>query len=268
MQGTIWGVRGGIASCGPHTAHYGGNTPCVSVEADDGSLLVLDAGTGIRALGVQLSDRGDRHVLHLLLSHFHWDHVQGLPFFGPIWDASFAINIYAAHEPDEVERAVRAQFDAPFFPVGMEHTKARVRFHDVRARDAIGGIRVTAFPQYHPQGSTGYRLGADGRSLVYATDSEGGTAVTDEALLTHANAADVLLLDAQYTPDEIVKRTGWGHGDWRRACDVAAKASVKRLMLFHHDPARCDDDLRSIEANAKQVFGAAEAAREGTSFRL
>lgn len=268
MQVTIWGVRGGIASSGPHTAHYGGNTPCVSVYADDGGLLVLDAGTGIRGFGEQLTQARNQRVVHLFLSHFHWDHVQGLPFFGPMWDRSFEINIYAAHAPDEVERAVRAQFAAPFFPVGMQFTKAKVRFHDVREIASVGSVRVQSFDQYHPQGSTGYRLEESGRALVYATDSERGMPDTDAALMEHANGADVLLLDAQYTPEEIVQRAGWGHGDWRRACDVASSAGVKRLMLFHHDPSRCDGALHSIDADAKQVFAAAEAAREGTSFRL
>ena len=268
MQIEIWGVRGGIASSGPQTAHYGGNTPCVSVETADGTLVILDAGTGVRALGERIAESGQHRPIHIVLSHFHWDHVQGLPFFAPLWRERFEVNIYAAYAPAQIERAVHQQFAAPFFPVSIEETQATIRFHDVRETRNIGGLRIASFEQYHPQGSTGYRLEAEGAAFVYATDSEGGVAATDAELERHAKGADVLLLDAQYTPAEIVHRRRWGHGDWQRACDVAQRSGVNKLLLFHHDPARTDDEMRKIEAQAKQVFRETEAAQERASFRF
>lgn len=268
MQLDIWGARGGIAVSSPHTRHFGGNTPCVSVRASDGTLLVLDAGTGIHALGQQLNQAAQSPIVHLLLSHFHWDHVQGLPFFAPLWQPRFRLAIYAALPPADTERAVQQQFAAPYFPVSLAHAGARISFHDIRQTQRIGPVQVTPFPQYHPQGSTGFRLDEGPASLVYATDSEAGIPTTDDALQTHAQGAGMLLLDAQYTPQETPLHRGWGHGDWQRASDVAQRGRVQQLVLFHHDPARTDDQLHHIEQQAQHRFAATHAAREGASFQL
>ncbi len=258
----FWGVRGSIASAGAATAQVGGNTSCVELDCG-GETIILDAGTGLRPLGADLVRRGVGEV-HLLLSHFHWDHIQGFPFFAPAYLPDRKVTLYGGAE--DLRGRLAAQMRAPHFPVGLEVMRARLAFVPVAPGQVfqIGAATVRAAPAKHPNGCLAYRVEHGGASVVYATDTEpdaGGR--LDEDLAALARGADLLIYDAQYTDDEMAAKRGWGHSTAREGARLAAAAGVKRLVLFHHDPGRDDWSIARIEADARAAFPATVAAREG-----
>jgi len=275
----FWGVRGSIASAGEHTALTGGNTSCVEVRAGE-ELFILDAGTGLRPLGGALLARGQPVEARLLLSHFHWDHIQGLPFFGPAYLPSTRLSIYGperAAPRGDVRAALEAQMRAPHFPVGMEVLRAGLSFQALPAGAALmlGGARVETAAACHPNGCLAYRITSGGRSVVYATDTEHDphSGALDPNLLALARGADVLIYDAQYTEDEYSGRKGackrgWGHSTNTEGARLAKAAGVGQLVLFHHDPAHDDREIARIEREAQARFEHTIAAREGLEITL
>ena len=262
------GVRGSIASPGVSTARVGGNTSCVEVLVGD-TRIVLDAGTGLRALGERLIAAGPSATT-ILLSHLHWDHIQGLPFFTPIYVPGNWIEVVSgANGVMPLEAALRRQMSAPFFPVDFEDVARQLRVREPRVgeRFAIGDVEVTMAKLNHPDPVFGYRLDVRGASIVYATDTE-HFSVVDPALARLAHGADVLIYDAQYTPEEYPGKVGWGHSTWEAAVALARVAGVRQLVLYHHDPRRADDAVTAIEARAALAFPGTIAAREGAVLRL
>ena len=263
----FWGVRGSIPTPESGCLGVGGNTACVEVRAADGTALVLDAGTGARALGFALAAEaaGEPGLVHLALSHFHWDHLQGLPFFAPLYAPGQTVRFYAATDDDRLLSLLRGQMATPYFPVPFGELAAATE--TVRVQDGepfeVGPMTVRPFPLNHPQGAHGYRIEVDGAAVVYATDYEHGSAVHDEGLREVARGADVLISDAQYTPDEYALRRGWGHTTWEHATALAGAAGVGRLLLFHHDPSHDDDALDRICRLARGRFAATDLAVEG-----
>jgi phosphoribosyl 1,2-cyclic phosphodiesterase len=257
------GVRGSLASPGATTAGVGGNTSCVEISSGD-TRIVLDAGSGLRGLGDRLVAGGASSTT-ILLSHVHWDHIQGLPFFAPIYVPGHQVDVVSG--PNGVmplDEVMRRQMTAPFFPVEWAQLHGGVRARDARA-DApieIGDARVTMARLNHPDPVWGYRVELGGRSVVYATDTE-HYACVDPALRTLARGADVLIYDAQYTPEEYPAKVGWGHSTWTAAVELARAAGVGRLVLYHHDPRRSDAAVAELEARARGAFPEAVAAREG-----
>jgi phosphoribosyl 1,2-cyclic phosphodiesterase len=274
MEIRFWGVRGSIASPGPDTALVGGNTSSVEVRCGQTRIL-LDAGTGLRTLGNALLAEREPLDLALLLSHFHWDHIQGLPFFVPAYLPSTRLSVYGAvqgHMP--VREAMKRQMSAPHFPVELDDLGADTAWNEVRPGQKleIGEATVTVAKLNHPGGVLAYRIEHEGESLVYATDTE-HYACVDPALRALAEGASVLVYDAQYTPDEYAgvkgrSKVGWGHSTYVAGCEVAATAGVGELVLFHHDPQRTDDEVADIETRARALFPRTVAAREGASIRL
>jgi phosphoribosyl 1,2-cyclic phosphodiesterase len=272
MEIRFWGVRGSIAVSGARYARTGGNTTCVEV-VHEGERLILDGGTGLRGLGEALGFAPVRATL--LFSHLHWDHIQGVPFFTPAFhpdsDLTFA---GIARETGGLRDALALQMRPPQFPVGLDMLRGARRFVDLPGHDVheLGPFRVTPLEQNHPDGVVAYRVEAGGRALVFATDTEhGGT--PDGRLVALSEGADLLVHDAQYTPDEYEGRAGpprrgWGHSMWTEAVEVAVRASARRVALFHHDPARDDDAVAVIEADARRRFSGAFAAREGLAVAL
>jgi phosphoribosyl 1,2-cyclic phosphodiesterase len=270
----FWGVRGSIPT--PHEGFLGvgGNTSCVEVRAADGTTLVLDAGTGARELGYALAARAaaapDPPPLHLALSHFHWDHLQGLPFFAPLYTPGQTVRFYAATGVDRLRDFLRGQMCFPYFPVPFGELAAETEA--VRVEDgvpfAVGPMTVRPFPVHHPQGAHGFRIEAGGAALVYATDYEHGSPAHDAGLREVARGADLLVSDAQYTPDEYALRRGWGHTTWEQAAALAAEAGVGRLLLFHHDPAHDDAALERVLDRARRRFPATDLAVEGLEIAL
>lgn len=260
------GVRGSIATPGADKT-AGGNTACIEVTAGD-TRIILDAGTGLRVLGDERMRAGPRHST-ILLSHLHWDHVAGLPFFTPIYVPGHRVEI--ASGPNGVmpiDEAIRNLFKAPFFPVDYAVVSEQLHTRELKANDkfTIGDITITMAKLNHPDPVYGYRLEAGGQSIVYATDTEHFSCV-DPTLKKLAAGADILIYDSQYTPEEYPTKVGWGHSTWLAGAELARAAGVPQLVLFHHDPNRSDAQLEEIEANAAAALPGTVAAREGVVLR-
>lgn len=272
MTVKFWGVRGSCAAPGSEFLRYGGNTPCVEVRAG-ATTLVLDAGTGLRKLGQKLIARGKVDVT-LLLSHVHWDHIQGLPFFAPLYVPGTRIHVVGGANPMPLRDCLHRQMSAPHFPVDLRDVGATLTFFELRDRQraVLGDAEVTAVRANHPDGVYAYRIEHQGRAIVYATDTEHYSCV-DKRLLSLCKDADVLIYDTQYLPEEYsgergASRVGWGHSTYEAACSLAHAANVGELVLFHHDPDRTDDQVDAIEARARALFARSTAAREGAEIAL
>jgi phosphoribosyl 1,2-cyclic phosphodiesterase len=268
IQARVWGARGSIPTPQAEAQRYGGNTPCVEVNFSSGQRIILDAGTGIRKLGLDLlkSGHGDLDY-HIFLSHFHWDHVQGLPFFLPLYNPAVTVTFYSSRPPEELREILHRQMVTPYFPVLFDDLSASMRFVQLgEAPLKLGAVEVHAFALKHPQGANGFRLVHRGKKVVYATDHEHGDVEADGRLLHAALGADVLFYDAQFTPEEYPSHRGWGHGTWAEGVEVAAFAGVKHLVLFHHDPGHDDEQIDSQLARARAIFPQTSAAAEGDVF--
>ncbi len=264
MHIRFWGVRGSIASPGQDTAAVGGNTSCVEVLCGE-TRIVLDAGTGLRNLGNSLLAKGAPASLSLLLSHYHWDHIQGLPFFVPVYlkDTSLTI-VGGANGVGSVRETLERQMSAPVFPVRLDEVSARIATREVKIGDAfdVGEAVVRVGKGNHPGGVVAYRIEHAGKSIVYATDTE-HYACVDPALRRLCEGADVLVYDAQYTPDEYTGKVGWGHSTYVAGAELARSAGVGTLLLYHHDPMRSDAGVSEIERKARELFPSSIAGREG-----
>ena len=285
----FWGTRGSIPTPGTGTTRYGGNTSCVSLEmvpaagaaATGAELFILDAGSGIRLLGLDVL-RGKRLPLtaHLFLTHTHWDHIQGFPFFAPAFIPGNTITVYgAAGSDDDLAGALAGQMLHRYFPVSLHQLGATIKFTTVApGAQRIGSATVTTAPLNHPGVTVGYRIDLGGRSVAYVTDCEPRGAPPeqplDQAVVELARGADVLIHDAQYTDAEYPAKVGWGHSPTSYVVDLAIAAGVRRLYLFHHDPLRDDAQIDALVESARAraaVTGASlaiDAAAEGAAVRL
>ncbi len=272
MHIRFWGVRGSIASPGPDTVTVGGNTSCIELTCG-ATRLVLDAGTGLRRLGNHLLASGATNeplALTLLLSHVHWDHIQGLPFFVPLYAKGTALTVVGAESGiASVRQTLERQMSAPVFPVRLDETSARIDTREVKVGDVfdVGEATVRIAKGNHPGGVVAYRVEHEGKSVVYATDTE-HYACVDPALRALCEGADVLVYDAQYTPEEYERKVGWGHSTYVAGAELARAAGVGTLVLFHHDPMRSDDGVAGIESKARALFASSVAAREGMEITL
>lgn len=268
MTVRFWGVRGSVPWATASSIGHGCNTPCIEVRDEStGALLVLDAGSGIVGLGHALGSTP--RSVPILLTHYHWDHTQGLPFFAPLYDRGWEPGIWAPVLKDVSREWVETIFEAPYFPVPFDHLPNRpaVTLFGPGSIE-IGGFRVSVQPLSHPGGAFAYRIHSDSGDLVYATDHEFGDAEIDEQLAAFSLNAAAIVSDAHFTPEELVHRVGWGHASWRRAAEFASACGAGHLWLFHHKPGRSDDVLGSIEGEARRVFPATSSAREGFSFEI
>lgn len=258
LRVTFWGTRGSIPSPGPNTVRYGGNTPCVELRTSDGWLVILDAGTGIRELGVALIERASGAPItgDIFLTHAHWDHIQGLPFFAPIFERNNRFTIWGSKSlQTSVDRVVRDQMSPVVFPVSFEDLAATIDFrHVADGESSVGtGYEVVAMEVRHPGGALAYRFsepGAPHSALVYVSDNELGPSASDAAdaqwrarFREFVRGASVLVHDTTYTTDEYDTHRGWGHSTYREAVDLALDAGVGTLVLFHHEPRRSDAEV-------------------------
>ena len=263
-------MRGSVPAPGEKTRRYGGNTPCVEVRAG-GRRIILDAGSGLRALGERLREAGGPVEADFLFSHYHYDHLQGLPFFAPLAEPG---NRFIFHGPRREGRSVQdvleGQMVPPYFPVTLDElARAEIEFRTIvpGGEFGIGPVQVATTELDHPGGTLGYRLEFGGRTLVYATDVE-HTDRPAESLVDLARGADVLLHDAMYVDSEYEQRRGWGHSTWGGALATAQAAQVKTLVLFHHDPERDDRALEAVLKKVQKQFPSTIAAREGLTIRI
>ena len=279
---TLWGARGSIATPGLDTAHYGGNTACVEVCYRE-QRIILDAGTGIRELGKQIPATDGHNEFHLFLSHTHWDHIQGFPFFLPAYNPANTIHFYGSHNKEaKLEKILTGQMHQSYFPVQMQDLPAQMYFHELTDQPLIiGDLQIQAQEQvYHPGGSLRFRVSAGKATVVYASDVEidgicEAAPNTPEARQFAAYCrfianADLLIADAQYTREDYATRKGWGHSSFETVIETATRAGVKHLAMFHHDPDNTDNIINEFEqyyaSTAPDI--AVFWAREGTTIPL
>jgi len=254
MKIKFWGTRGSIAVPGKDTTFYGGNTTCLEVTLDSGRKVIVDAGTGIRRLGERFRASGEPVDIHLLITHIHWDHVLGFPFFAPIFDPATKIIIDGY---PTCMKGLRYTFDNKmgdgFFPVRFDDLKATIDYRENIQKKPlhIDGTVIDTIAVNHPQGGFGYRFQEGNTKVVFITDNElsekDNKSGHREKCVRFCEGADVLIHDAQYTPEEIEERRGWGHSDYLSTVDLGIEASVSRLILFHHDPTRKDPEITAIK---------------------
>ena len=288
---TFWGVRGSIPTPGPTTSIHGGNTACVEVRSDD-ALFICDGGSGLRELGIDLLGRNKGPIeAHFLFSHMHWDHIQGFPFFAPIYIPSNTFHIYGTSAGDtRYHRLLSGQMSSAYFPVDYSDLGGNIVAADLgEGSREIQGVRVSCMKQNHPGGCWAYSFEKEGRKVVYATDSELDELLPNAAdikddprplralpadMVEFCRGAQLLIIDAQYTDEEYLSKIGWGHPRASTAVDLAVLAEVEEVALFHHDPMHSDDEIQRIvsscraraERHGSEVF--VFAAREGFEMRI
>jgi phosphoribosyl 1,2-cyclic phosphodiesterase len=280
MQARVWGCRGSLAAPGADTIRYGGNTSCLEVQLESGHTLVLDAGTGLRALGVAMGTE-PADELHILLTHLHLDHLQGLGFFRPLFVAGAEVHVWGPASPvQSLAERIAIYLSPPLFPVRLVDIPARITFHDAPEQGvSIGSATVRAGKVTHQGPTVGYRIEENGRSLAYLPDHEpsiGGHLLDQPSEWISgydvAHDVDVLFHDAQYGDDEYPHHVGWGHSCIEHAMSFARKADVGTVVLFHHDPYHTDDELERLLADARTQWGGTKdhvcLAHEGLTIEL
>ncbi|HLE32523.1 MAG TPA: MBL fold metallo-hydrolase [Bacteroidota bacterium] len=299
MKVKFWGVRGSIPTPGKQTVRYGGNTPCLEIRLEDDSLIIFDAGTGIRNLGDDLINSGESVKAVLLITHPHWDHIQGFPFFKPAFISGNELTIVGTERPDKsLSEIIAEQMNRIYFPVRLQDLKATIKFVPVKEEGEISVFDAVAKFIYvnHPGFTVGYRLSHKGKSLVYISDNEPFdrsvapslasfetvvkekfSAQTDDPnqrVIDFCRDADALIHDATYTPEEYIDRVGWGHSHYLFSLRVAAEANVKKLFLFHHDQNHSDEKVDDILKKCKKEIRSrgyrfeCEAAIENAEFTV
>jgi phosphoribosyl 1,2-cyclic phosphodiesterase len=268
MQVRFWGVRGSVPWATPTAIGHGCNTPCLEITNErTGSTLVLDAGSGIVGLGPAL--KGAPRDVPILLTHYHWDHLQGLPFFSALYTPGWQPRIFGprfdTYDPDWVDTIFRS----PFFPVPYERLPNPPSVELIGPGElTIGGFEISALPLNHPGGALAYRVRGTMGDLVYATDHEFGDPAYDEPLAAFMKGAAAVVMDAHFTPEELPNHRGWGHSDWRQCAEFASRVDAGGLWLFHHKPGRSDEELVGIRSRAQRIFAATETASEGEALQL
>ena len=274
---TFWGVRGSTPTVDPATGRFGGNTPCLDLIAPDGTQFILDCGTGLRMLGNRWtgedSPRPDQS--HIFVTHYHWDHIQGLPFFAPFWLEKNEFQFYSFRSKflgrDSLRQVFETQMALPYFPVDFSAMSARRKFRELQGGETfqVGENRITARWLNHPQGCLGFRVETSAGIVAYATDNEPGDPALDLSLRELAADADIFINDAQFTPAQLAtNRKGWGHSSWKEGVRVAREVNAKTLVLFHHDPDSTDRVLDGILRQAREELDSVFAASEGMVITL
>lgn len=267
MKLRFWGVRGSIATPGPTTVKYGGNTTCIAIRTDSNDLIILDAGTGIHLLGQQLLKHPVKST-HLFITHTHWDHIQGLPFFSSLFIPDNKVKIYGGLDPvtnEGIERALGVQLQYSYFPIREAELNAHIEYNTLKPKESvsIGGAIITPILLNHPVLNFGYRIDCDGQSIFFTGDYEPLFNIYNpedhefeeyqffidqkqQEIIAAVQGVDALIIDSSYTAEEYVKKKGWGHGTYAGAIQLAKAANVKKLFLTHHEPTRTDEQLEQI----------------------
>jgi len=258
MKIKIWGTRGSIPAPGSEMSRYGGNTTCVEIRLADNTLIIIDAGTGIRKLGQTLIGESGLKDINLFLTHSHWDHLQGFPFFIPAYSGAYTIRVHGGPlARQSLKKYLAHQMEPPFFPVNFRLLEACFEFDGGQTGTRrIAGATVTPIPLNHPNGGYGFEICEGGKTFIFLTDNElgfshpGGLSAADYA--ERCRGADLVLHDAQYTDKEYERTRGWGHSTYAAATRLAADAGVRRFGFCHHDPDRSDDELDTLVLECRQ----------------
>lgn len=283
MSKPIWkikfyGVRGSIPVCDDSVRKYGGNTTCLYLDLlvkenpAEKVIVIFDAGTGIRKLGKDILN-GQIHRSEFILihfTHFHWDHIQGFPFFAPAYLPDQKIALFSPHylngEPNQLKEIFNRQMHSEYFPVQLDKMGSKIQFYTTEDFQSNLSLDKSVHFRYHlhnhPGGAFSYRLDGYGKSIAFCTDIEHGEAI-DPAIVDFCQGADLLIHEAQYTDEQLAERRGWGHSSFSQAIEVAERANVKQLYLTHHDPDHSDDFLQDIEHQCQLRFPNCKLAREG-----
>lgn len=266
MKLEFWGVRGTAPVSGRDKNKYGGHTLCASVITSQGEWIIIDSGTGIIKLGDSLLRRKkDKPLkLHLFLTHFHLDHIIGLPFFAPLYSPRTTLNFYSAYDPEQTERHLNGLMAGKYFPVKMKDTPSRKIYKKIPEKGlSLGDVRISTCPLHHPQGSVAYKIEENDKRIVFATDTEHGENRLDKKLVSFARGVDILIYDAMFTPKEYESgKRGWGHSTWLEGTRVALKARVRRLYLSHFNLRHSDDKVDAFISLARQKFPRTYGAQE------
>ncbi|MBT6307514.1 MAG: MBL fold metallo-hydrolase [Rhodospirillaceae bacterium] len=270
----IWGCRGSIACPGPKHLKYGGNTTSLEIMVN-GETFILDCGTGIRGLGQKILSENHQKKFTVLLTHTHWDHINGFPFFAPAFNKEYQFDIMAGHLSDcgGVKKIFELQMTDPTFPVPLAAMQAQITFRDFRAGDQLNisrklSTKITTAALNHPNGATGYRFDSEGSSVCLITDTEHIPSKPDDNILSLIEGADLVFYDSTYTEDEFPSKIGWGHSTWEEGVKLCKMAGVKQLGIFHHDPDHDDDFMDIIDAEAAKKWSGCMVAREGMELTI
>jgi len=270
-------VRGSTPTVDPATSRYGGNTPCLEIQTPDGGRFILDCGTGLRMLGNSWPgpDATAEHGTHIFVTHYHWDHIQGLPFFAPLYIETNTFHFYSFRSKflgrNSLRQVFETQMELPYFPVDLSAMSAKRIFREVTGGESyyLPGAKITARWLHHPQGCLGYRFETSAGTIVYATDNEPGNRELDASLRELAAGADIFINDAQYSPEQLAStRRGWGHSSWLEGVRIAQEVGVKTLVLFHHDPDSTDRVVDGLLRRARDAYESVFAASEGMTVTL
>ena len=278
MKVKFWGVRGSIPIFCPKNTKYGGNTSCIEVNCDDNT-IILDAGTGIMPLGIDIVDgnsvrENNKKQLYIFFSHVHWDHIQGFPFFRPAFDSEFEINLYSTlHKDVDIECALRGQMSPPFFPIQLKDMSASMNFNNIISGEnvQIGNVAVKSISLDHPDKSLGYKITCENKSVAYISDHE-HTDKSHQRIVDFLKGTNLVIFDAHYTPEEYSGldgnggRKGWGHSTWEEAVALCREAKIDQLALTHHG--REDSGVDRIELEAQNGFRNTIAAYEGLEINV
>jgi phosphoribosyl 1,2-cyclic phosphodiesterase len=281
MRVKFWGTRGSIASPGKDTLRYGGNTTCLEFTLESGRKVIVDAGSGIRKLGIELSKQEEPLKAHLLMTHIHWDHIIGFPFFAPLYQKGTKIMVDGcARALNGLRNIFNNQYVDGTFPVGFDDIMASIEPTDTLQKGTLtlDDVKIDATELQHPQGGMGFRFREEEKVLIFLTDNElredAWPGRTRSDFIHFSKDAEVLIHDCQYVPEEMKDRRGWGHSDFESVMDMAIKAHIKKLYLFHHDPERTDKEVDNIVSRLRKIARHAgsslsiEGAKEGSSFLL
>jgi phosphoribosyl 1,2-cyclic phosphodiesterase len=267
MELEFLGVRGSMPVSGDDRNKYGGHTLCACIVTSDGEWIIIDAGTGISKLGDIFASQEQEKPqnYHLLLTHFHLDHITGLPFFAPLYSSKTTLNFYTAYDPEETERYLSGLMAGRYFPLEFKETPSKKIFKRIPENNfQIGGADISSISLNHPQGSVSYKIQDKGKTIVFATDTEHPKEGTDQKLVSFARGADILVYDAMFTPEEYESgRQGWGHSTWLEGTKVAEDAKVRSLYLSHFNPDHSDKQIDKIISMAREKFSQTYGAREG-----
>jgi len=265
----IWGARGSIPTPGKSTVKFGGNTSCLEIRCGN-ELIIFDAGTGIRELGLKLIEEKEKIKAHLFFSHLHWDHIQGFPFFLPFYKAENEFDIYAEKkEVGTLQELLSLQMKHPFYPVPLKNMASKIRFNDIGSNCEIpvGDAIITSYRANHPDGCLSYRVDYNGKSIAYSTDTEHKQKM-DENIYKAALNADVFIYDCNFTEEEYSKRKGWGHSTWVEGVKIAKEANVKHFIMWHHDSLHNDEFISNLEKEVQKAFPNSQAAFENLTIKL